>query len=156
PRHGRGHADAPQVVRRPVRVARSRQPRRAARADRAPDGREPPAVRAHHREGGALLMRKVAEKSDLLTREEAIEVAFGRLPADALVVCANGYIGREAQRVRDRLGNFYMIGSMGLAPSIALGVALARSDRRVVVLDGDGNVLMGMGTLASVASQRPK
>jgi thiamine pyrophosphate-dependent acetolactate synthase large subunit-like protein len=88
-------------------------------------------------------------------REAAIGAVFAKLPDDALVICANGHIGREAQRVRDRQGNFYMIGSMGLAASIGLGVALAKPDRRVVILDGDGNVLMGMGTLAQVAANRP-
>jgi thiamine pyrophosphate-dependent acetolactate synthase large subunit-like protein len=49
-----------------------------------------------------------------------------------------------------------MIGSMGVAPSIGLGVALAKPDKKVVILDGDGNVLMGMGTLATVAALQPK
>lgn len=52
--------------------------------------------------------------------------------------------------------NFYMIGSMGNASAIALGVALAKPDRQVVTFDGDGNVLMGMGTLATVGALRPK
>ncbi len=90
-----------------------------------------------------------------MKREEAIEVVFGLLPDDAACVCANGMIGREAQRVRDRAGNFYMIGSMGLAASIGLGVAIQAPDRRVVVLDGDGNVLMAMGSLASIAALAP-
>jgi sulfopyruvate decarboxylase subunit beta len=49
-----------------------------------------------------------------------------------------------------------MIGSMGLASSIGLGVALARPERRVVVVDGDGNLLMSLGTLAMVGNLRPK
>ncbi len=49
-----------------------------------------------------------------------------------------------------------MIGSRGLASSIALGLALARPARRVVCLEGDGNVLMGMGALASVGAARPR
>lgn len=89
-------------------------------------------------------------------REKAIEVVFSKIPRDSLVICANGHIGREAHRVSDRLGNFYMIGSMGLAASIGLGVALTKPDRQVVILDGDGNVLMGMGTLASVVANGPK
>jgi thiamine pyrophosphate-dependent acetolactate synthase large subunit-like protein len=48
-----------------------------------------------------------------------------------------------------------MIGSMGLAPAIALGVALAQPARRVVVFDGDGNLLMNLGILAMIAAQRP-
>jgi len=75
---------------------------------------------------------------------------------DEVVVHANGFISRESFNIQDRLGNFYMIGSMGLASSIALGVALNRPDRRVVVFDGDGNVLMNMGSLAMIASTQPK
>lgn len=48
-----------------------------------------------------------------------------------------------------------MLGSMGLASSIGLGLALARPERRVVVFDGDGNLLMTLGTLAMVAERRP-
>jgi sulfopyruvate decarboxylase subunit beta len=76
--------------------------------------------------------------------------------ADDLLVCCNGMIGRELYTVQDRPSNFYMIGSMGLGLSIGLGLALARPARRVFVLDGDGNVLMGMNALASAGSERPE
>jgi len=49
-----------------------------------------------------------------------------------------------------------MIGSMSVAPAIGLGVALSKPNKQVVVLDGDGNVLMGMGTLATVGAMKPK
>ena len=75
---------------------------------------------------------------------------------DALVVHANGFISRESFNLEDRPGNFYMIGSMGLASSIALGVALSKPERRVVVFDGDGNVLMNMGSLALIGAQQPR
>jgi sulfopyruvate decarboxylase subunit beta len=67
------------------------------------------------------------------------------------VVC-NGMIGREAFTARDRSENFYMIGSMGLGLSIAIGAALAQPTKKVLCLDGDGNVLMGMGVLASAGA----
>ncbi len=75
---------------------------------------------------------------------------------DALVVHANGFISRESFNLEDRPGNFYMIGSMGLASSIALGIALSKPERRVVVFDGDGNVLMNMGSLAMIGAQQPR
>ena len=75
---------------------------------------------------------------------------------DELVIHANGFISRESFNLEDRLGNFYMIGSMGLASSIALGVALSKPERRVVVFDGDGNVLMNMGSLALIGAQQPR
>lgn len=71
------------------------------------------------------------------------------------MVCANGFISRAAHAVGDKPASFYMIGSMGLASSIGLGIALAQPERRVVVLDGDGNVLMNMGELATIAERAP-
>ncbi|MFQ5483543.1 MAG: thiamine pyrophosphate-dependent enzyme [Nitrospinaceae bacterium] len=85
---------------------------------------------------------------------EALEI-LAPLLGDAPAVLANGYISREFFNVRDRPGNFYMIGSMGLASSIGLGVALARPDRKTVVIDGDGNVLMAMGALAMIGAFAP-
>jgi sulfopyruvate decarboxylase beta subunit len=78
------------------------------------------------------------------------------LLTDQPVIICNGFPSREAYKIADRPTHFYMIGSMGVAPSIGLGVALAKPDKKVVILDGDGNVLMGMGTLATVAALQPK
>jgi sulfopyruvate decarboxylase subunit beta len=72
-----------------------------------------------------------------------------------LIVC-NGFPSREVFKVADRPANFYMIGSMGGAPAIGLGVALAKPNKTVVVFDGDGNVLMGLGTLATIGALKPK
>jgi len=69
-----------------------------------------------------------------------------------LVVACNGMIGRELYTQADAPTRFYMIGSMGLASSIGLGLALVQPSKTVVVFDGDGNVLMNMGTLGSVAA----
>jgi thiamine pyrophosphate-dependent acetolactate synthase large subunit-like protein len=52
--------------------------------------------------------------------------------------------------------NFYMLGSMGLACPIALGVALAQPDRGVIALEGDGSILMGLGCLATIANLKPR
>jgi thiamine pyrophosphate-dependent acetolactate synthase large subunit-like protein len=85
-------------------------------------------------------------------RAEAVEIVMRGI-GDRLLVACNGMIGREAFTYGDRPGNFYMIGSMGLALSIGFGVARSRPEKQVVVLDGDGNVLMGAGVLASVAAE---
>jgi thiamine pyrophosphate-dependent acetolactate synthase large subunit-like protein len=90
-----------------------------------------------------------------MRRGEAIAAVLGRLDAAAIAVAANGWISREACAAADRDLSFYMIGSMGLAAGIGLGLALAQPARRVAVLDGDGNVLMALGTLAMVAERRP-
>jgi thiamine pyrophosphate-dependent acetolactate synthase large subunit-like protein len=87
---------------------------------------------------------------------EAIALALEAFPPDACFVCANGYISRETFNIRDREQNFYMVGSMGLAASIALGAALAQPERPLVVLDGDGNVLMGLGPLAVIGTHKPR
>jgi phosphonopyruvate decarboxylase/sulfopyruvate decarboxylase subunit beta len=75
-------------------------------------------------------------------------------------VHANGYPARESHAVADRPQNFYMIGSMGLASAIGLGIALARSAARsnppsTVVFDGDGNLLMNLGILPMVGARGP-
>lgn len=86
---------------------------------------------------------------------EALGVVIPLL-RDELVVHANGFISRESFNIEDRLGNFYMIGSMGLASSIALGVALHQPQRRVVVFDGDGNILMNLGSAALIGATQPR
>ena len=85
---------------------------------------------------------------------EAVEILRPELEG-AAVILANGYISRAGFALADQPGNFYMIGSMGLASSIGLGLALARPECRVVVLDGDGNLLMNLGELATAAAHRP-
>ena len=95
------------------------------------------------------------EQGVLTSRSRAIGAVLDLLTDELLVVC-NGFPSREAYALRDRPENFYMIGSMGLAPAIGLGVALARPDRRIVIFDGDGNVLMSLGTLATVGAVKPK
>ncbi len=72
-----------------------------------------------------------------------------------LVVSANGSISRELYAAGHREDNFYMLGSMGQASSIALGIALSKPERTVVALDGDGNLVMNLGILAAVGELRP-
>ena len=77
--------------------------------------------------------------------------------SDHLVIACNGMIGREVHAVEgpERPDRFYMIGSMGIGSAIALGVARSRPEKKVAMIDGDGNVLMGMGNLAQIASEAP-
>lgn len=90
-----------------------------------------------------------------MTRLEAIQLIVLHLTHE-LVIHANGMICRESFAAQDRPENFYMIGSMGLASSIALGIALCRPDRKVVVFDGDGNLLMNLGGLAMIGALQPR
>ena len=94
--------------------------------------------------------------SDRPRRADAIAAALEFVADDAAVVAANGHISRELHSLTDRSRNFYMIGSMGLAAAIGLGIALAQPSRAVAIFDGDGNVLMGAGCLATIAAKRPR
>jgi thiamine pyrophosphate-dependent acetolactate synthase large subunit-like protein len=89
-----------------------------------------------------------------MKRIEALRLVLDRL-SDEIVIHANGHISRESFTLADRPQNFYMLGSMGLASSIGLGIALARPERKVVVFDGDGNLLMNMGSLATIGAAAP-
>ncbi|MFX1568264.1 MAG: sulfopyruvate decarboxylase subunit beta [Promethearchaeota archaeon] len=72
-----------------------------------------------------------------------------------LIVCNLGAPCRELFSISDRLSNFYMLGSMGLASSIALGVALTQPNKIVWCIDGDGSILMNLGSLSTIANNQP-
>lgn len=95
------------------------------------------------------------EEGVMQSRAQAMSALLELITDQALVVC-NGFPSREAHKFKDRPENFYMIGSMGVAAAIGLGVALAKPEKKVVVFDGDGNVLMGMGSLATIAALKPR
>ncbi|HJP38881.1 MAG: phosphonopyruvate decarboxylase [Gammaproteobacteria bacterium] len=90
-----------------------------------------------------------AQRTEMLA---AVQTAVGM---ETIVIATTGYTGRELYALEDRPGQLYMVGSMGCAASLGLGVALARPDRRVVVLDGDGALLMRLGALAMLGNERP-
>lgn len=91
----------------------------------------------------------------MLSRRNATALVLDALAEDHAVVFANGFISREGCAHHDLDRHFYMIGSMGLAAAIGLGVALAGMSARVVVVDGDGNLLMGLGVLPMVGAWQP-
>ena len=72
------------------------------------------------------------------------------------IISANGFISRDLFDTCDRNSNFYMIGSMGLASSIGLGVALKSTKKKIFVFDGDGNILMNLGSLITIGIIKPK
>ena len=90
-----------------------------------------------------------------MIRKEAMEI-IGNEIGDEPIISANGYISRDLFNVKDKPSNFYMIGSMGLASSIGLGVALKNSRKKIFVFDGDGNILMNLGSLITIGSLKPK
>lgn len=90
-----------------------------------------------------------------MIRREAVQIickSFKTTP----IIAANGFISRDVFEIFDKPSNFYMIGSMGLASSIGLGVALKNPKQRIFVFDGDGNILMNLGTITTIGKLKPK
>ena len=71
---------------------------------------------------------------------------------DTVIIATTGYTGRELFAIEDRDNHLYMVGSMGCASSLGLGLSLARPDLKVVIVDGDGAALMRMGNFATIGS----
>lgn len=93
---------------------------------------------------------------DRMTRIEAIEVVRDAAGDRSALIGTTGKIGRELYAIGDHANQLYVVGSMGCASGIALGVHLGGGGRRpVVVLDGDGAALMKLGTLATIGYYAP-
>jgi phosphonopyruvate decarboxylase len=89
------------------------------------------------------------------SRSAMLRAVQQNVDANSVVIATTGYTGRELYALDDRSNQLYMVGSMGCAVSLGLGVALACPDRQVIVLDGDGALLMRLGALAMLGYQRP-
>jgi sulfopyruvate decarboxylase subunit beta len=74
---------------------------------------------------------------------------------DEIIVCNIGAPSRELFNIKDREENFYMLGSMGLASSIAFGIAISKPSRNIWCIDGDGSILMNLGSLSTIANNQP-
>lgn len=99
-------------------------------------------------------MSGVNSNDPRLDRRAAMHVLLdGR--GDLLLVTGLGSTTYDAAAVGDDDRNFYLWGAMGAAAMVGLGLAIARPDRRVLVVTGDGEMLMGLGTLATVGVQHP-
>jgi sulfopyruvate decarboxylase subunit beta len=109
--------------------------------------REPKKAVAHSKENVAY------PPPPSLTRYEILEIIAPFLRSKA-VVCNLGIPSKELFHINHQPSNFYMLGSMGMATPIGLGISLA-SDKDVAVIDGDGSLLMNPGTLATAAYFAP-
>lgn len=94
--------------------------------------------------------------TDRLSRTETIERILAACGDDEAIIATTGKTGRELFTVADRPGNLYVVGGMGTASAIGLGIARALPDQRVTVLDGDGAALMKLGTLATIGHEQPE
>ena len=96
-----------------------------------------------------------------MKREKTLEIVLENLDDNAIVVSTTGKTSREIFEIREKRGqsheqDFLTVGSMGHCSSIALGIALAKPHRQVVCIDGDGAMLMHLGSLTSIASLKLK
>lgn len=96
-----------------------------------------------------------------LNREQAIKTIVDNLESNEVVVTTTGKTSRELWEIREAKSqayqtDFYTLGSMGCAAGIALGIALQKPEKKVFVFDGDGSVLMKMGSLATIGHYLPE
>lgn len=96
----------------------------------------------------------IRHPNGLMNRRDAIETIVSELN-DEIFICNTGYISREVHRVRKKQKDLYILGSMGAPMGIALGIAKA-AGKPVNVIDGDGSVMMHMGNLVSIATEKAK
>jgi thiamine pyrophosphate-dependent acetolactate synthase large subunit-like protein len=92
----------------------------------------------------------------VLNRADVTKRLVAKLTRDEAVIGGIGNTNFDLFAAGHRAQNFYMVGSMGLACPIALGVALAQPQRGVIALEGDGSILMSLGCLATIAMVKPK
>jgi sulfopyruvate decarboxylase subunit beta len=90
-----------------------------------------------------------------MLRIEALQAIYPELE-QCVVVTIMGAVSAELQSIGHRPNFFYLQHAMGLASSMGLGIALSRPELPVVVLDGDGSILMNLGSLTTLARYRPK
>jgi thiamine pyrophosphate-dependent acetolactate synthase large subunit-like protein len=97
-----------------------------------------------------------ASNAKVMNRTDLTRRLVARLKSDEAVIGGIGNTNFDLWSAGRRPQNFYMLGSMGLAFPIALGVAVAQPKRRVIALEGDGSLLMQLGCLTTIAATAPK
>ncbi len=95
------------------------------------------------------------KKKAFPARLEALKILSGIKDKNTVLLAAMGFTGRELCEIEDAPNSFYMVGSMSCLSSIPLGLALAKKKKNVIAIDGDGALLMRMGSLATNAAYSP-
>ena len=90
-----------------------------------------------------------------MKRKDAIEVIMATINPQDAVISTTGLISREIFEKFDSERNIYVPGSMGLASSIGLGIAISCPNKRVVVIDGDASLLMNLGSIVTIGKWQP-
>ncbi|MDJ0733358.1 MAG: phosphonopyruvate decarboxylase [Nostocaceae cyanobacterium] len=94
-----------------------------------------------------------ANKQQRVSRNQAIQRILQHIdPENTVIIATTGYTGRELFASGNQPNHLYMVGSMGCASSLGLGLSLARPDLKVVVIDGDGAALIRMGNFATIGT----
>jgi phosphonopyruvate decarboxylase len=95
-----------------------------------------------------------------MNREDAIKIIINNLKGSEIVVSTTGKTSRELFEYRKKLGqetrDFYTVGSMGCASSLGFSIALQKTNKRVIIFDGDGAAIMQMGAIATIGHYKPK
>ncbi|MFA5942123.1 MAG: thiamine pyrophosphate-dependent enzyme [Candidatus Paceibacterota bacterium] len=92
-----------------------------------------------------------------MKRKEAIETIMRVIdPADTVNISTTGLISREVFEKFDSVRNIYVPGSLGLASSIGLGLAISCPTKRVVIIDGDASLLMNLGSIVTIGNKQPE
>lgn len=91
-----------------------------------------------------------------MKRKQALETIIKISGSDDAIISSTGLMSRELFEMGDSPRNFYMVGSMGLASSIGLGIALIKKSRKIIVVEGDASLLMNLGTLPTIGHFKPK
>ena len=99
-------------------------------------------------------------KNDFMTREKALEIIIKEIPEDSLIISTTGKTSREIFEIREKFKmphykDFLTVGSMGHCSSIALGIALSNNKRKIICIDGDGSMIMHMGSLSMIGDISP-
>ena len=105
---------------------------------------------------GNMNQPMVRADAKVMDRFNLTQRMVGKLKHEEAVIGGIGWSNFDLWAVGHRPQNFYMLGSMGLAVPIALGVAIAQPARKTFALEGDGSILMQLGCLATVAARAPK
>lgn len=102
-----------------------------------------------------LILQGKNKEDQLPPRYDALKVINSLKDPNTIQLATTGKTGRELYEIEDAPNNLYMVGSMGCINSLGLGLSLTRKDKDIIVLDGDGALLMRMGNLATNGTNCP-